>query len=175
MTAFKFRETFRAPAGLKAEVAAQEMDRVRRETGALTPKALVEASRDKSAPLHGAFEWCDRKAGAMYREQQAATLIRAVVRIETERAPEHREFVLVKADQPDERASYVPAAEVVQRVDLYADALSRLAREVTAARRAVAELEALAKQSGAEPDRLARIALAVKAAEAFGAIVAALN
>lgn len=175
MSAFKFRDTYRAPAGVTAEVAAEEMDRVRRETGALTPKALVDASKPKDAPLHPAFEWSDKKAAEMYRQHQASTLIRAVVRIETTEQPEHREFVLVKAEEPQARPSYVPATEVVQRVDLYADAIARLTREVTSARRAVQELESLAKHAGAEPERMARIALAAKALETASNAVAALN
>ena len=175
MSAFKFRDTYRAPAGVTAEVAAKEMDRVRQEAGALTPKSLVDAARPKDAPLHPAFEWSDKKAAEAYRQHQASTLIRAVVRIETDAAPEHREFVLVKAEAVEARPSYVPATEVVQRVDLYADAVSRLTREVASAQRAVRELEALAKHAGAEPKRLARIALATKAAEAFSNAVAALH
>jgi tRNA A37 N6-isopentenylltransferase MiaA len=176
MSAYKFRDSFRAPAGVTAEAAAKEMERVRQETGSLTPKALVDASRPKDAPLHSAFEWSDKKAAEAYRQHQASTLIRAVeVRYETDEAASHRQWVLAKSEESAEKPSYLPATEVVQRVDLFADAIARLTREVTSAQRAVHELEALAKHAGAEPERMARIALAAKALETASNAVAALN
>lgn len=46
--------------------------------GKLTPKNLVDASRDKSAPLHNEFEWRDGVAAEKYREVQAGYIIRSV-------------------------------------------------------------------------------------------------
>ena len=44
-------------------------------TVGLTPKAVVDASRDESAPLHSEFEWDDAVAGEKWREQQARVMI----------------------------------------------------------------------------------------------------
>lgn len=41
----------------------------------LTDRALVEAARSKSSPLHDYFEWDDRKCGAKFREHQARQLM----------------------------------------------------------------------------------------------------
>ena len=47
--------------------------------GKLTPKNLVDASRDVNAPLHNEFEWRDGVAAEKYREVQAGYIIRSVV------------------------------------------------------------------------------------------------
>lgn len=53
------------------------------ETG-LTPKALVDASRDVNAPLHNEFEWDDTIAAEKYREEQARCIIRHLIIIRTD-------------------------------------------------------------------------------------------
>jgi hypothetical protein len=46
--------------------------------GRLTPEAVVNAARPKRAPLHNCFTWDDVKAGELYRQTEAARLIRSV-------------------------------------------------------------------------------------------------
>ncbi len=48
------------------------------QKGKLTPKDLVNASRDKNAPLHNEFEWRNSIAAEKYREVQAGYIIRSV-------------------------------------------------------------------------------------------------
>ena len=48
------------------------------KTVGITPKNLVEANRDESAPLHNEFEWNDTKAAEKYRETQAGYIIRNI-------------------------------------------------------------------------------------------------
>lgn len=53
-----------------AQKAGEMLENLEKTVG-LTPKNLVEASRDESAPLHNEFEWNDTKAAEKYRETQA--------------------------------------------------------------------------------------------------------
>jgi hypothetical protein len=46
--------------------------------GMLSARAVVEAARDDSSPLHGEFEWDDDEAAEQYRLAQAGMLIRRV-------------------------------------------------------------------------------------------------
>ena len=56
-----------------------------RDGGLLRPAAVVEAARDESSPLHGAFCWDDTKAAELYRLDQAQRLIRSFrVKIESD-------------------------------------------------------------------------------------------
>jgi hypothetical protein len=43
-----------------------------RHGGQLTEQAILGAAKDPSSPLHGYFEWDDKKAAAKWREQQLA-------------------------------------------------------------------------------------------------------
>jgi thioredoxin reductase len=71
---YKPQARIKASAQIAGEVCQQlEM------TGGLTPKRLLEASRDENTPLHEEFEWDDAIAAESYREQQAAYIIRNIV------------------------------------------------------------------------------------------------
>ena len=65
-------------AKVSAQTAGEELARIEREKGALTPELVVDESREEKAPLHPAFEWNDRKAAERYRIVQAGSLIRNV-------------------------------------------------------------------------------------------------
>ena len=65
------------------KVTAQEVGEVCEQLekqGELSPKTLLDASRDENAPLHNAFEWDDTVAAEKWRLEQARVLI-ANVRI----------------------------------------------------------------------------------------------
>lgn len=65
--------------GVDAFVAYLEFERVRKTRGDLTPALLVEESKPKAAVLHNEFEWSNAKCGKLYRENQARTLMGAVI------------------------------------------------------------------------------------------------
>lgn len=162
--------------GVSADVAGNELHRIATEHGHLSSELVVEEARPESAALHPAFEWDDSVAGERYRVHQASTLVRAVVVVPPEKseAPEHRAYVLTTVEQ-EPRPVYVDAAKVVNSPSMFADAISRLERKLNELQRSVEELQSLAAQSGAEPERMARIGLAMKALEAAGAAVAGLH
>ena len=162
--------------GVSAQVAGAELDRIARARGHLSSHAVVEEARPVDAALHPAFEWDDTSAGERYRVQQAATLIRAVVVVPAAESGvnEHRAYVLT--DMPTEkRPVYVDAQTVVDSPSLFASAIARLEKKIQEATHSGRELQTLAEQAGAEPERLARIALAMKALETAGAAVQALH
>jgi hypothetical protein len=49
----------------------------RRNRDRLTPKGVVAAARPVRSPLHREFTWDDKKAGEMWREDEARALIRS--------------------------------------------------------------------------------------------------
>lgn len=55
-----------------------ELQKVYEEHGFLTPQVLLDAARPPKHPLHSQFEWDNKKAGDMYRLEQARELIRSV-------------------------------------------------------------------------------------------------
>ena len=91
----KFADGYRAPAGLDPQKALDALTEIESNLG-LTPKNVVEQSRDPSAVLHPCFEWSDDIAAEKFRLNQAATLIRAIkVTIEDVEPIEYRPFVHV--------------------------------------------------------------------------------
>lgn len=91
----KFADGYRAPAGLDPQKALDALTEIESNLG-LTPRNVVEQSRDPSAVLHPCFEWSDDIAAEKFRLNQAATLIRAIkVTIEDVEPIEYRPFVHV--------------------------------------------------------------------------------
>ena len=81
---------------MTAEITARK-SRIERELrsiwdqrGCLTPSLVVEEARAAGHPLHDELEWDDSVAGAEYRLQQAAAMIRSV------------KITLTREDRPDE-------------------------------------------------------------------------
>lgn len=52
-----------------AQKAGEMLENLEKTVG-ITPKNLVEANRDESAPLHNEFEWNDTKAAEKYRNSK---------------------------------------------------------------------------------------------------------
>lgn len=69
---------------VSAETAHQEIVRLGGDDGKCTAEALLNASRDKDAPLHNLFEWDDGIAAELYRTEQARLIIRSVYVVEDE-------------------------------------------------------------------------------------------
>ena len=51
---------------------------IRDQYGRITPKIVVEVAAESSHPLHRKFNWDDTEAAQLWRERQAAELIRTV-------------------------------------------------------------------------------------------------
>lgn len=64
---------------VEAQDAGEELDRIYRKNGQLSPQSVVEESRPITAPLHPCFEWDDTVAAEKYRQGQAQEIIRQIV------------------------------------------------------------------------------------------------
>lgn len=61
----------------KASIYAAALAEIEQKHGQLTPRLVVEESRDEASPLHGEFTWDDSAAANAFREMQAREIIRA--------------------------------------------------------------------------------------------------
>ena len=168
------------PNKVAAGIAGQALVDIRRANGGtLNAQAVVDASRPDEAPLHPAFEWDDWQAAEAYRRQQAKSLTRAICEVRAPEQPPTRVWVGVtgegKSKTHSDTTQYVTMTEAVGSPGMFADAMQRLQTHLNRARQSVEELDTVAESEGAEPERLARIALAVKAIEAASAAVAGLH
>lgn len=88
--------------------------------GVLTPAVVVDESRPEDAPLHGDFVWDNDEAGELYRQVQAAHIIRSVhVKIADEPGrPPQRVRAFLPVSPPDDKdddevlSSYLPIEEI---------------------------------------------------------------
>jgi|694.fasta_scaffold01179_23 hypothetical protein len=64
--------------GINPNEAIVELQRIQKEYGELTPKTVLEASRNPDALFHKYFEWDDTKAAEAHRLQQARILLNNV-------------------------------------------------------------------------------------------------
>jgi len=96
-----------------AEVAGKVCQQLAASETGLTPKALVDASRDENAPLHNEFEWDDNIAAEKYRESQASNIIRHLIIIRTDnqeiRKYKDRSFV----STGEQNNAYIPLKEAL--------------------------------------------------------------
>lgn len=94
---------FKQAARIKADAqAAGELCLRLQETGGLTPRRLLDASRDETSPLHNEFEWDDSIAAENYREQQASYIIRhLVIKREDETKPQVRAFINITCEEKE--------------------------------------------------------------------------
>ena len=112
-----------------AQKAGEMLENLEKTVG-ITPKNLVEANRDESAPLHNEFEWNDTKAAEKYRETQAGYIIRniCVVR-ESEEKPPVRAFYSVTTD---EERKYESLNVIIKNEDKTKKLLESALRELIA-------------------------------------------
>jgi len=110
---FAWKDGFRAP--VSAQVAGEELDRIREEHGEVAPAVVVDESRPDEAPLHPCFEWDDPVAAELYRVEQARRVIRNVRTVSY--APENPEPVkriIYVSLQDREHSTYQPIDDVLQ-------------------------------------------------------------
>jgi hypothetical protein len=155
------------------DIAAAELERVRSEhEGKLEPKAVVDASRPKEAPLHPVFEWRDKVAAEEYRTWQARHLIKSVRVVKEDESDETLpSYVAVRVDGQN---YYQNATIALQNVDEWASAVTQAKAKLAAASRALQDLEAIARGS-ADADRMLSLTLAIKAMETASEAIAKMH
>lgn len=156
MIKYKFASGFHKPKGVSAEDAHKEIERIREKSGGLmNSKILVDESRDVNAVLHTAFEWNDTTAAELYRNKQARTLIRAIVRYEDNQPTECREYVLV-VNKPETK-NYVPVDIVKADAKMYEDAISTMIRQLSALMTTIKQFDALVVENPAKSEKIHRL------------------
>lgn len=127
---------------INAKVAGQELERIRtKHNGRLTADAVLAEAKNKTSPLHGAFEWSDSKAAQQFRLQQALYLVRSievVVQQSKTKATNARAFVSVVMDKD---RSYTSIAHAMSDADLRKQVVDQAWKELEDWRRRYEKLE----------------------------------
>lgn len=114
-----------------AQVAGDELARIREKHGKITATLVVEESRRKRAPLHDAIFHCDEKEAArIHYEDRARGIIRAVFIIKPpDDEPSIRAFQFVVKNS--DSAAYYPVEEVAAEPATAAQVRERLVKEMS--------------------------------------------
>lgn len=116
-----------------AQIVGAELHRLQRESaGALTPGQVLEAARDPRSPLHGSFEWDDRKAAEDYRLMQARWIIGGIREVVATNDGDSLIRVFVNLEDVDDARSYVTVARVLSDAELWTQAKAQFLREAQA-------------------------------------------
>lgn len=126
-----------------AQVAGEECARIMARDGNLTPTALVDASRDEDAPLHGSFEWRDDVAAERYREHQALGIIRSLEIVVVEDVGPVRAFI-PNGTENGHSTGYADIRIVLEDEDATSRMLDAALRELESFRRKYGTLKELA-------------------------------
>lgn len=152
---YRYRDTYRGPKSLAADVVAQELARLQEDSD-LTASRVLAAARPEGAVLHAAFEWDDGVAGHEYRLIQARSLIRAVVQVSDRGEDEGRAPQSIYVHVPDRgEGKYTLLSAVVETPDEYERALTEARRYLDSAENRFHELRRVAEGKGGKAEALA--------------------
>ena len=100
---------------IEPEVAHREFQRIEAKVGAVTPQALLDASRPDGAPLHGLFEWDNTRAAERWRLNQAQEIISSLRIVVREGEPEMpaMAYLSVGASGDRRHKGFLPMTSVV--------------------------------------------------------------
>ena len=156
MAAYTYQYKVRGLQKAPAQVAGEVCEKLQNSPGGLTPKTLVEASRDKDAPLHGEFEWRDDVAAELYRENQAGGIIRNIVIVSEEQDKPDRAFV----STPGRTGNYVALDAALNNAQWSAHLLEQAKSDMVAFLAKYRRVERLTKVNAAISDFLKTEAVA---------------
>lgn len=121
-------------AGVSAEEAYKQLEKIRSKEGELTPEAVIENAKSNRSKLHKLFEWDDTEAAHQYRMEQARRMLRSIeiVYKEKPKTP-RRAFEIIekkKRGSQDQRTIYSTTEEAmadpVSRDRIITEALRQL-------------------------------------------------
>ncbi len=108
------------------EVVVDELTRIREKRGRLTARDVWQESRRKDRPLHNEFEWDDRAAADLYRDQAARRVIQSIIVVRADDSAETRAFIHVDVREVGE--SYERVEVVMADSDLCEQAITEALR-----------------------------------------------
>ena len=111
-----------------AQTAGEELARIYDRDGRLTPKSVLDESRDENAPLHSCFTWNDSEAAEKYRLQQAGNIIRALVTVEAR--PQDTRPVAIRVYHNVRPEGYQPLQYIVTRPDMREEMMQNARRDL---------------------------------------------
>ena len=70
--------------GVEAQIVGEEIEKIEKENGGVTPKDIVNKAKAHDNPMHQMFEWDDKKAAEAHRLDTARRIICCLVTVDDE-------------------------------------------------------------------------------------------
>ena len=123
-----------------AQTAGEELERIYKRDGIITPEKVLEDNTETGTPLHDCFEWDDTTAAHKYRVKQAKEIIQTIVSVSdyAPQLPPVRAFVSVSRD-------FHPIKTVLDDKEMKESLLSCAVSELKAFERKYSTLSELAE------------------------------
>tara|TARA_R100000234_G_C4926714_1_gene146595 strand:+ start:144 stop:638 length:495 start_codon:yes stop_codon:yes gene_type:complete len=137
---YVYKKTAFVRRGVKAQTAGEELERISKEHGEVTPPLVVDEARPEESPIHEVFEWDDYVAAEHHREHQARQLIRSIEVVKPEGNTEPV-FIHIHSEQ-----AYLPTKTVVNDVDFFAEAKRSAEKRLEEASASLNQLKSIAKR-----------------------------
>ncbi len=148
---YKFRPGYNAP--VSAQIVGEQLEQIRqRHDGTMTPANVIADAKSVASPLHDCFEWSNREAANLYREDQARRLIRSVdVIIENLNngdQDKHQQAFVSVARPFMEGPAYTSTAEALSDEEMTEIVLSNARAQIRGWRRRYGHLAGIAADIG---------------------------
>jgi len=134
----KYRLSWNIEVTVESQEIGEELSKLKSKDGKLHTKAVVNAARKRSSPLHKHFEWDDNIAGDKYRIWQARHLIGAIVVIYDH--TEHSGYFQLRV----EHEGYRTLESVLSNEDLYQQLVAQAKTDFESYERRYKEIRELA-------------------------------
>lgn len=151
---------------IQISVVEVELEKIRlKNSGVITPEAVVSAAKKPTNPLHDYFQWNDSAAAKDWRIEQARRLIRSVQVITTTSTRTFNVPKYVRDPRQGQEQGYAALVEIRDEADVAAEALGyecvRAAALLTRARD-IAEVLGLSEQVDVLIGGVGRLKVAVE-------------
>ena len=131
----EWKPGFRGSAIVAPELAAMELEKLRKKNGEIHPCEVVAAAKSTRNKLHKLFEWDDTEAAIKHREEQARSVLRSIIIERPELKNRKTRMYETQASKSKPRAqSYSTIEEICADPNDRAILLSRALGELVAAR-----------------------------------------
>jgi hypothetical protein len=153
---------------IDATVFAQRYEHLRAQHLEVTADVIVQDARQKTSPIHSAFEWNNKQAAHEHRLHQARTMMTALRIIDEGLAPDVRQptrfLISVKSVQQSDAVpslrTYVPLREALQDAQQRQQVLIRAIGELRAFQEKYREIQELSQVFNAIEESLSHALIA---------------
>jgi hypothetical protein len=107
----------------------KSLQEIKRETGVITSRSVLDYARDQKSPLHSFFDWDDRTAAEKFRIHQASEMIRHVCVYVERDGTQQPTRVYLNVIKNDVR-QYVPVTQIYRDEELAQQMMLEMRRDM---------------------------------------------